>query len=414
MADLDLIDPPPALPADVLSPEALRCVYQPLVDLDSGAKVGHEALLRGPRGSAYESPVALLDGARAGGQLAELERLSLRHSLAAASAWHSPTTLFVNVEPSTLSQSPETVLDALARRGPGVQVVVEITERALAADPAGMLALAERLRAAGCAIALDDVGAVPESLAFIPVLQPEVVKLDLGLLRSVEDMRTIAVAGAVRAYAESTGAEVVAEGIETTADLTRALVLGATLGQGWYWGRPGAALHETHHEASRFEPNPVAQRLRATPFELRATGALRRAPKHLLLPLSMTVEQTARQARVPPLLLACFQDARHFTPATARRYAQLAAELPLVSALGRDMPPTPVPGVRGVGLAASDPLADEWTVVMLGAHDAVALVARDRGDGGADRDREFDFQVTYDRARVTAAAQAIIGRIPPA
>jgi EAL domain-containing protein (putative c-di-GMP-specific phosphodiesterase class I) len=111
-------------------------------------------------------------------------------------------TLFVNLEPSTLTGSPDVVIDALAHCPSNVQVVVEITERALAADVAGVLSGAEKLRAAGCAIALDDVGVEPESLAFIPLLRPEIVKLDLGLLRSVSDLATVSVAGAVRAYAE--------------------------------------------------------------------------------------------------------------------------------------------------------------------------------------------------------------------
>ena len=96
---------------------------------------------------------------------------------------------------------------------------------------------AERLRAAARAIALDDVGIEPESLAFIPLLRPEVVKLDLALFCTTSGPDTITVTGAVRAYAEEYGAEVVAEGIEPAADLTRAQVLGATLGQGWWWGR---------------------------------------------------------------------------------------------------------------------------------------------------------------------------------
>jgi predicted signal transduction protein with EAL and GGDEF domain len=135
--------------------------------------------------------------------------------------------MYVNLEPSTLTRHTDVIIDALAERAENIQVVVEITERALAADVAGILAGAERLRAAGCAIALDDVGIEPASLAFIPLARPEVVKLDLALLRTTSDPNTITVAGAVRAYAEQSGAEVVAEGIETAHDLTRALVLGS-------------------------------------------------------------------------------------------------------------------------------------------------------------------------------------------
>ncbi|MCL3862377.1 EAL domain-containing protein [Actinotalea sp. K2] len=406
---------------DLLHDGALSCVYQPLIDLDSGAAVGHEALLRGPAGSPWESPLVLLDAARAVGRLSDLERCSLQAALHDATRLppRGSRTLFVNIEPSTLTGHLDVVVEALSRRD-STQVVVEITERALAADPAGVLAGAERLRAAGCAIALDDVGVEPESLAFIPLLRPEVVKLDLALLRSIEDPATLTVAGAVRAYAEASGAEVVAEGIETPEDLTRALVLGATLGQGWLWGRPARAFTQTADARPRFVPHPVRGGSRTEPSTLVAGRTdLRRAPKHLLLPLSHSLELVARQSRVPPVLLACFQDSRYFTRATAGRYSALAASLPFVGALGVGMPRVPVVGVHGTSLAADDPLAREWTVVVLGAHESVALIAREAGPGrppaglgtADDRAREFDFVVTHDHALVTAAAQSLVGRL---
>lgn len=405
------------VPLDALLRDGdLHCVYQPFIDLDSGAVLAHEALLRGPAGTPWESPMVLLHAAKVAGRLVDLERYSLASSIAdaARSASGRPVTLFVNVEPSTLTGRPDVILQALECRGDNVQVVVEITERALAADLAGVLAGAERLRAAGCAIALDDVGVMPESLAFIPLLRPEVVKLDLGLLRTVSDIATITVAGAVRAYAEASGAEIVAEGIETAADLTRALVLGATLGQGWHWGRGERDLRSTAFRPERFAAHPIGPSLRATPYELIGRNRrIRRAPKRLLLPLSQTLELMALQSVVPPLLLAGFEHARFFSPATARRYSALAQRLPFVCALGVNMPPTPAPGVRGTALDLRDPLASEWTVVVLGAHKAAALMARDLGQDGPDGDREFEFVVTYDATLVTAAAQSIVGRLTP-
>lgn len=358
--------------------------------------------------------MVLLDAARARGRLVDLERASLRASVADAGRMSRgrPTTLFVNVEPSTLTANPDVILQEVAGRAANVQVVVEITERALAADLAGVLAGTERLRAAGCAIALDDVGVRPESLAFIPLLRPEVVKLDLGLLRSVSDVDTLTVAGAVRAYAEESGAEVVAEGVETPADLIRARVLGATLGQGWLWGRGKPAIGPTTFRPERFAAKPLGPSLQASPFQLfEAARRVRRAPKRLLLPLSQTIEVMALQARVPPVLLAGFEQAKFFTPATARRFTELAARLPFVGALGVGMPAVPAPGVRGAALALQDPLATEWTVVVLGAHKAAAVVARDLGDDGPDSHREFEFVVSYDRALVTAAAHSLVGRL---
>lgn len=392
----------------------VHCVYQPFVDLDGGSVLAFEALLRGPAGTRWESPMALLKAARAEGRLADLERASLHASLtdAAQLSGGRPVTLFVNLEPSTLTGRLDMVLDVLTVRAPHVQVVVEITERALAADLAGVLTGAERLRAAGCAIALDDVGVQPESLAFIPLLRPEVVKLDLLLLRTVKDPATVTVAGAVRAYAEQSGAEVVAEGIETPDDLTRALVLGATLGQGWLWGRGERRFTSSMFRPERFTARPIGAALQKTPYELVGAGRrIRHAPKHLLVPLSRTLELMAMQAAVPPILLAAFEHARFFRPSTVRQYTELAGRLPFVAALGVDMAATPAPGVRGAALSIQDPLATEWTVVVLGAHTSAALMARDLGDTGADGDRQFEFVVSYDQALVTAAAHSMAGRL---
>jgi EAL domain-containing protein (putative c-di-GMP-specific phosphodiesterase class I) len=400
---------------DVLLREGgLHCVYQPFVDVDSGVVPAFEALLRAPADSGWQSPVALLDAAREAGRLADLERASLRASLgdAARLSHGRPVTLFVNLEPDTLTRRRDVVLEALATRAAHVQVIVEITERALAADLAGVLAGAEQLRAAGCAIALDDVGVHPASLAFIPLLRPEVVKLDLKLLRTVKDPATVAVAGAVRAYAEQAGAEVVAEGIETPDDLLRAQVLGATLGQGWLWGRGERAFAPSVFLPERFAARSIGTALESTPYRLLgAHHRIRHAPKHLLVPVSKTLELMAMEASVPPVVLAAFEDVRFFRPSTKRRFTELAGRLPFVAALGVGMPPSPAPGVRGTALSPGDPLAGEWTVVVLGAHTSAALMALDLGDTGADPDRQFEFVVTYDRGLVTAAAHAMVGRL---
>ncbi|KGM11083.1 sensor domain-containing phosphodiesterase [Cellulomonas bogoriensis] len=414
--DTQILDRP--VPPDLLHGIGIRSVYHPLVDLGTGRTVAHEALMRGPAGTPWESPLTLLAAARAAGTLTDLEQAAVSAALHGTGCGSPDVTgvLFVNLEPSTLTRHPDLVVAELDRRAGGLQVVVEITERALAADPAGVLAGAERLRAAGYAIALDDVGVERESLAFIPVLQPEVVKLDLSLLRSVDDPATITVAHAVQAYAEACGAEVVAEGIETEADLVRALVLGATLGQGWHWGRPGPypvpAPAGTPHR--RFAPRTEAAAAPGSPFDLVAgSGRLRTAPKHLLLPVSRTLEVRAMQSSVPPMLLACFQDLSRLTPATVRRYARTAETLPFVGMLGTDLPAAPAGGARGVPLSPADPLAREWTVLVLGAHEAVALIARDRDEPAArDADRLFDFVLTHDRAVVTAAAQTLVRRFP--
>jgi DICT domain-containing protein len=111
---------------------------------------------------------------------------------------------------------------------------------------------------------------------------------------------------------------------------------------------------------------------------------------------------------------AAFQEARHFTPLTAERYARLADETAFVCALGEGLPREPVPGVRGAQLAPDDLVIGEWDVVVLAPHFAAALLARDLGDTGPDRDRRFEYALTYRRDAVVRAACALLARVVPA
>lgn len=95
--------------------------------------------------------------------------------------------------------------------------MAEITERALTHNPAELLRAVRLMRACGCGIALDDVGAVSYSLALLPFLVPDVIKLDMSLVQAWPDADQARILTAVSAYAERTGATVPAEGIETAA-----------------------------------------------------------------------------------------------------------------------------------------------------------------------------------------------------
>jgi DICT domain-containing protein len=98
-----------------------------------------------------------------------------------------------------------------------------------------------------------------------------------------------------------------------------------------------------------------------------------------------------------------------FGEPTRRRYAQLAERGVFTAVLGRNMPPEPGPGIRGAHLDQADPIAREWTVIVLGSHFAAGLLAKER-DGEAGRG-VFDFVVTHDRDVVIAAARPLIKRI---
>ena len=212
------------------------------------------------------------------------------------------------------------------------------------------------------------------------------------------------------AEAERTGAAILAEGIETERHVRVAQAMGATLGQGRFFGSPGPIepLPAPRHPIGLLSADPPAA---PTPFEAVAGRRLSQATEQLLRPLSMHLEYKGLDATESTVLLACFQDRRRFGARTRRRYAELAARGVFTAVLGRDMPPQPGPGIRGTRLDPADPLGREWAVIVLGAHFAAALLARERGDGPEWRERVFEFVVTHDRELVIAAARPVLKRV---
>jgi diguanylate cyclase (GGDEF)-like protein/PAS domain S-box-containing protein len=401
----------------VLADGTIYSLFQPIVNLDTGDVVAYEALARGPKGP-FERPDQLFDAARREDCLEELDgacrvaafRGAIEQDLLA------PLTLFVNVEPDALDSAPLNDLLAIAENAPGrLRVVIEITERALAVRPANLLSTVARIRELGWGVALDDVGADSMSLAFMPLLRPDVVKLDLRLVQERPGAEVAEIMNAVNSYAERTGALILAEGIETEQHLKIAQALGARLGQGWMFGRPspGAAPHYGVAQL-KLPTAPVVVDSTDSPFAcLPDDVPLRRSPKALLIELSKQLEREAMRHGETTVVAATFQKARHFTPATAQRYRDLVQRTGFVCALGEELATEPVPGVRGAALDPDDPVCGEWDLAVIGPHFAAALLARDLGDGGPDLERTFEYALTYRRDTVVAATSALLARVTP-
>lgn len=403
---------------EVLAGGAVRAVYQPIVELESGRVVAYEALARGPVGTPLERPDALFADARRLRRLSDLDQACQAAAFRGAldGGLTPPWRLFVNVEPDVLDLAHTAALAELVRRARAeLSVVVELTERALTSRPAELLRTVGRVRELGWGIALDDVGAERQSLALMPLLRPDVIKLDLRLVQRRPSAEIAEIVTAVNAEADRTGAVVLAEGIETEEHLATARSMGATLGQGWRFGRPGPlpALASAPRPASRLSPVTGDDRGReGTPFEVAASArAVRRGTKPLLIEISKHLERQAGSLGETAVVLATFQHARHFTPSTRRRYAALAGRAAFVGAFGGDMPLEPAPGVRGGVLTEGDPLLREWDIAVIGPHFAAAFCALDLGDEGPDAGRRFDFILTYDRDQAIAVANTLMSRV---
>ena len=218
----------------------LRMHYQPILDTARGTVVGYESLARF-RGPPHVTPDRWFAAARAAGVGVELEARALRTAFGARAALPPNCFLTVNVGPEALVA--ERVAAVFAAAGDLRGVVVEITEQTAVADYDALGTAIAPLRAAGAMLAVDDAGAGFASLKHITVLRPDFVKVDRGLVAGIDtDETKAAVVEALGRFTSRLDAWLVAEGVETTAELDRLLSLRVPLAQGYGLGPPDPVM----------------------------------------------------------------------------------------------------------------------------------------------------------------------------
>lgn len=398
--------------------------YQPIIDLRMDAIVGYEALARGPKGSPLEFPDRLFATARATGRLAELDWECRAAALRGAldTGLLAPMMLFVNVEPdAAFVRPPDHIWPLLEEAGKKLRVVCEFTERGLIDRPTDVMGAARVWRKAGMAIALDDVGADSRSLGIVPLLRPEIIKLDMSVVQApaetIDDL--MGTLQTINSWAEYSGAMIVAEGVETDQHLRRATMVGAHFCQGWKFGKP-IPHHEFKpvraHKPARLATFASSGELDGylTPYEFVAMHREPRvATKRFVASISREMENVAAVMGPTGLLMSSFQQSKHFDREARNRYRDIAAGAALVGVIAPGMASNPEPGVRGCAYVNDDPIEDEWIVCEISPHYGAAIIAKDLGDTGPDLDRRFSFFLTYDRELVTGVAQRMLERIMP-
>lgn len=224
---------------DVLVHRQIETLYQPIIDLKSGAVFAHEALSRGPADSPFENPEMLFDYALKSDQVWSLEKICMQFS-AERFVGKRPGMLFVNVETElihALKSRGHEVLQPLLAIQSGV--VLEITERAAIRDYDLFRESVRVLRELGFRIAIDDAGSGYASLQSIAELRPQYLKISNYLVTGLhEDSIKRDVVEMLVRLAARIDAETVAEGIETEAEKAEVKRLGVTYGQGYLLGRP--------------------------------------------------------------------------------------------------------------------------------------------------------------------------------
>ena len=218
-----------------LEPGAVRLVFQPIVELATGAPVGYEALSRF-RLDPQKPPDWWFAQAAETGLLTELEVVSLGLAREALETLPAGLFLSVNVVPtSLLSPAVRTQLHAMQPE----RVVVELTEHAPVDDYGELGNVLTELRSEGLRVAVDDAGAGYASLRHVLKLAPDQLKIDGEVVRGIElEKAPRALTAALLAFARELGVDVVAEGIERPETLAVLAGMGVKYGQGYALGRP--------------------------------------------------------------------------------------------------------------------------------------------------------------------------------
>jgi EAL domain-containing protein (putative c-di-GMP-specific phosphodiesterase class I) len=222
--------------AALLAARAFRPVFQPIVALDTGLAVGHEALTRFDDGVRPDRRFA--DAAAVGRGL-ELELACLEAAIEAALELPAGPWLSLNVSPAVIQTGTARLRRAIARSPH--RVVLEISARA-AVDDRRALRRAIAALGHGVRVALDDASAGAANLRHIVGLRPGFVKVDMGLVHAIErdPARQAVVAGLAYVTLRNEGT-LIAEGIERIEEQDALRDLGVSLGQGFLYGRPGPA-----------------------------------------------------------------------------------------------------------------------------------------------------------------------------
>jgi EAL domain-containing protein (putative c-di-GMP-specific phosphodiesterase class I) len=219
-----------------LTGDALRMVFQPIAALSTGEVLGAEALSRFSC-EPHRPPNEWFAEAASVGRGAEVELAAV--ASAVAEVENLPDGAFVSVNVSASTATTPELADVLAP-APAPRIVLELTEHTRIDDYRTLTERLDPLRQRGVRIAVDDAGAGYSGLRHVLSLRPDILKLDIDLTRSIDiDPARRALATAMVSFSREIDAVIIAEGVETEAELDTLRGLGIPWAQGFHLAHPG-------------------------------------------------------------------------------------------------------------------------------------------------------------------------------
>ena len=387
--------------------------FAPVVDLETDAVVAHRVFHTSAEVDSFEMEdfVAVRRAVResplAGDFDSSLRAIALRE----AQRLELPANnrLLLTTEP----QSLVTVEDRTGE--PDRSAILHLHPERIAMAPAMTLRSVRQARSLGWGIGMSSIGMDLTTTAFLPLVNPSVVMLHRQVLQ-IEDAAHIAeLVRLLHAHVERTDAIIIADGIETDADVHRARAMGARFGTGTRFGAPSRTptpVDATREDpiAAHFTRNLPAQ---GTPFTI--AQALRRDPMvmdaDMLDAQLRSLEDRTLTAGRSAVVIGVFAGLDELPQTTIDRYTRIADSAGYTVMLSNGFDSPPVAAAWGGAVDTSDPLGEEYASIMVGPDWSGMTVAKRRPAPGPDGRTELDVHVTTERYACVDAARSVMSRI---
>ncbi len=252
---------------DAVQKDELVVFYQPKVLMKDGSIAGAEALVRWRHPTAgLLSPGAFIEAAEECGLIGEIGDWVLRRACNQAAAWRAagleiPVAVNVSAMQFEREGFSQSVLEALEDADlPPHLLELELTESVAMENPERVIEQVQPLRDKGVNFAIDDFGTGHSSLAYLTRMPFDVFKIDMSFVRHMTtDPHARIVVETILAMAKSLKLETVAEGVETPEQMAMLKAMGATLAQGFLFGRPMPYDQFMDYAEDAFVPRAVGE-----------------------------------------------------------------------------------------------------------------------------------------------------------
>ncbi|GAA1013492.1 hypothetical protein GCM10009551_100160 [Nocardiopsis tropica] len=397
------------LPVREVAGIEVEMTFAPVRRLSDGALAAVELQLHGTAGSALESAH---EARRAMRLLEQKDRLD---TAKAQSAADPSATALARAVPLIGALDAFALDDVLAAHpvDAGQRVVVSVSSRLFIDSPHETMAAISSARDKGFTICLEVGGDDEHALAFLALIEPDLVLTAPDLLRTPLAAEAASTAHALAAHTERSHAVIIAEGVDDEATRAVAETIGADYGIGALYP-PQPAEELVAEQLVALPPHPVwasPDSGPTTPYALATRdNSARRGTKRVLVEMSKALEAQAGAIGASMIAVGTFQHRRHFTERTSARWQALSEAIGFAGIYGAEITPIREGNIHRAPLNPGDPLVDEWTVAILGPHFSALIAAKDLHDNGPDLERTFDFIQTFDRLTVVQAVRSVLSR----